>query len=333
MDMKEKTKYLYERFGQRKPFAFSTTDHKRPKYFLLRTFAGDVDLLVILNTLKCRYNCAFCELPQASSGEWISGSNIIAQFGYVLKEVKHALSILDRVTLSNDGSILDESTIPRETILTIVCGINELRRVHTIVLESRLEFVNKDVIQQIQEAAPRARINIRNKILRKSESLEEFLAGLDRVAECKTDLTSYIIYKPAPDMTDSEAFIEAEKSIDYLVDQCQRRSIRLSIRLNPMYCARYSVWANLAKTARNYKPPRITDIMKLAEKKVQEGISIYIGLSSEGLEEVGGSYTYREDYTPHLIGVMKLFNDKKILHFNWDEISSWDGKRDGYNYT
>ncbi len=88
-----------------------------------------------------------------------------------------------------------------------------------------------------------------------------------------------------------------------------------------MYCALNSSWTRLAKSTKNYKPPRITDIMKLAEKKVQEGIPIYIGLSTEGLDEVGGSYVYREDYSPRLIGVLKQFNDRRISRFNWEEIS------------
>jgi archaeosine synthase beta-subunit len=332
MDAMDRTKYLYEHFGQRKLFTASILNHKCPKYFLLRTFAGEIDLLAILNTLKCRYNCGFCELPQKSSSKWISGSSIVAQFEYVMEETKHALSIIDRVTLSNDGSILDDRTMPREALLTIIRCINELRRVRTIVLESRLEFLNKSVIQQIHEADTRTKINIltgfetcdidiRDTVLHKSESLEEFSSGLDSIAECKVDLTCYIVYKPVPDMNDAEAFIEAEKSIDYLVDQCRKRSICLNIRLNPMYCARDSAWASLAKNSRSYKPPRITDIMRLAEKKVQEGLPIYIGLSTEGLEEIGGSYTYREDFTPHLIGMLKQFNDKKISHFNWNELS------------
>src|SRR6266516_115818 len=270
MSLENRIKSLYDEFGQRKSMGRSAPDTQKPHFFLLRTFRGENDLLIILNTKRCRYQCHFCQLPAKSSKTWIASDDILAQFEYVLYEMKHSLSILDRVTLSNEGSVLDSTTLPTETLFTIARCIYELRRVRTLVLETRLEFVDPSVIRQIQEAAPRTVINIltgfethdpyiRDRILFKRESLDAFQAGLNRVAETKSELTAYVLYKPSPVMTDDEAFIEAESTIDYLVNECSHRSIPLTIRLNPMYLAKGSYWARLAKAAPNYKPPRLTD--------------------------------------------------------------------------
>jgi len=57
--------------------------------------------------------------------------------------------------------------------------------------------------------------------------------------------------------------------------------------------------------------------MKLAEIKKQEGIRIYIGLSTERLDN-GNNYQIREDYSSVLIKQVKLFNDEKITQFKWE---------------
>ncbi len=240
--------------------------------------------------------------------------------------MKHSLSVLDRLTFSNEGSMLDATTFPTEALLAIAQGVGELRRVHTLVLETRLEFVDPAVLAAIREAAPRASVSIltgfethdprlRDKVLFKREPLETFERGLDRVAEVGASLTAYVLFKPEQTMTDEEAVREAEASIDYLDAECRRRNIALAIRLNPMYAAAGSHWAMVAHRAPDYRPPRLTDVMQVAADKRRVDLPIYIGLSTEGLDD-GSNYLAREDYSPHLIRLVKLFNDGKLDHFD-----------------
>jgi hypothetical protein len=327
MNPEERVRQLYNEFGQRKPMGISAPNTRTPHYFLNRTFMGENDLLIILNTKRCAYQCYFCQLPAKSTTAFVQADDILSQFMYVLEEVKHSLSVFDRITLSNEGSVLDADTFPTDALLRIAKCIHELRRVRTFVLETRLEFLDGKIIEQIYQLAPRLKINIltgfetynpeiRDKVLFKRESLEKFEEGLDKVAANHLDLTAYVLYKPSQTMTDDDAFIEANKSINYLDEQCKHRNISLSIRLNPMYAAIGSRWAKIAQHTSNYCPPRLTDVMKLAEIKKQEGIKIYIGLSTEGLDN-GSNYDVREDYSPVFIRQVKLFNDGKITKFNW----------------
>jgi len=62
--------------------------------------------------------------------------------------------------------------------------------------------------------------------------------------------------------------------------------------------------------------------MKVAEEETQQDVRIYIGLSTEGLAEDGGSYLARDDYSPQLVRYVKSFNDRRIDRFPWDEIGS-----------
>lgn len=325
--LEERVRELYDTFGQRKPMGHPEHDKRRPLFFLHRTFLGDQDLLFIFNTRRCRYQCDFCQVPAKSSKEYVPAEDIIAQFEYVITELKHSLSILTRVTLSNEGSVLDTETFPTEALLSIGRGIRELRLVRRIVLETRLEFVDPPVIELLREASPPSVVDvlagfetlspeIREGFLGKQESIDQFLAGLDMVRDCRCALTAYVLYKPSPYMTDAEAFSEAEASMDFLASECGKRQIPLTIRLNPMYAARGSPWAALARQNPAYAPPRLTDVMALAEKKANEGFATYIDLSSEGLDEAWGTYSAREDYSPALIKPIKLFNDGKIKTFN-----------------
>lgn len=323
---RQQVRDLYEKFGQRKPMGESAPSPWLPHFFLHRTFLGDQDLLIIFNTKRCKYRCHFCQLPAKSSPVLIPGSEIVSQFTYVMKELKHSLSVLDRLTFSNEGSVLDPATFPPEAMLEIAEGINEMRRVRTLVLETRLEFVNSQVLAQIREAAPRVSLNIltgfethdpyiRDRILFKREPLDIFERGLDHVAEAGAQLTAYVLFKPRWDMSDEEAVAEAESSIDYLAAQTRARGIDLSVRLNPMYAADGSRWAKKAHISPDYQPPRLTDVMRVAEKKRQEGIKIYIGMSTEGLDD-GSNYMAREDYSSALIKPILLFNSGKINSFS-----------------
>lgn len=322
---------LYNEFGQRKDMGKSAPAEDRPHFFLVRTFLGENDLLVILNTKKCRFRCGFCTLPDKSSKKWIADEDVIEQFRYVATELRHTLSIIDRVTLSNEGSILDTTTVGPAAIKEIVRAIGTMRRVRLIEVETRLEFVQADALQQLATLAPRAQIgiltgfetlnkNIRDRILTKGEPLGKFLRGLDVVAKNASSLTAYVLFKPDPAMSDPEACEEATASIRFLAKECSKRELPLTIRLNPMYKAAGSVWAKRADSGVAYLPPRLTDVMRVAEESTREGTRIYVGLSTEGLAEEGGSYPVRADFTPRLIKYVKLFNDGKLDRFPWDEI-------------
>lgn len=323
MSLIEKARRYYNEFGQRKPMGKPAPDDTKPHYFLQRPFLGEQDLVILFNTKRCRYACHFCNLPAKSVRYWVSAEKVLMQFEYVLDELKNTLSVLNRLTISNEGSVLDKETFPREALLTIARVSHELHRVRSFVVETRLEYVEPNLINQIKEANPRAKVNIltgfetldphiRNNVLVKRESLDSFLMGLDKVADCGAELTAYVLFKPSQEMTDEEAAREAEASINFLVEQCRRRNIRLTIRLNPMYAALGTRWAEKAREIGDrYSPPRLSDVLNLARKKRLENIDIYIGLSTEGLSASWGEYTSREDFSPELLKEAQIFNSQK----------------------
>lgn len=327
------TKKLYDEYGQKKAMGDSAPASNLPHFFLLRSFWNELDLLAILNTKRCSYQCHFCQLPQKSSRALISSSDIISQFGYILSETKHILSLVGRVTLSNEGSVLDSKTFPTDALLAIVSSVSQLRLVRTLVCETRLEYLNPDIIQEMQQILKKAKIDIltgfetkdvyiRDNFLGKKESIDQFLRGLDVITQVGISLTSYVLYKPAPMMNDLDAFQEASSTIDFLASECKKRHIPLGIRINPMYVAKGSKWErDMSTNTENYSPPKLTDVMRLAEEKSKaHGIRIYIGLSTEGIADISTTFMARDDYSPKLIRPIKLFNDGKITSFDTNSL-------------
>ena len=324
---------LYDTYGQRKPMGQASPVSTIPHFFLLRTFLGENDLLVILNTKRCRYQCAFCQLPAKSVRSWVPDSDVLAQFRFVADEVRHALSVVDRVTLSNEGSVLDQTTLGGAALHEIVSAIGAMRRVRRLDLETRLEFVRPDVLLRLQDVAPRVTLGvltgfetrdprIRDEILMKREPLSMFLAGLDNVERAGAALTAYVLFKPDPQMSDAGACTEAAETIEFLAAECAARKIELTVRLNPMYLAVGSRWAKKATATAEYSPPRLTDVMRTAEQATEMGVKVYIGLSAEGLAEDDGTYRTRDDYSPALIKHVKLFNDGHTTRFPWAAMES-----------
>lgn len=323
---------LYGAFGQSKPMGSSAPSAELPHFFLLRSFLGEVDLLTIFNTKRCRYQCAFCALPDKATHDWVCDEDVVQQFAHVLAECRHALSLVERVTLSNEGSVLDEETFGSTALEEICDAVNELRRVRRVELETRLEFVRAPRLLALARRMPRVKIGlltgfetvderIRDTVLRKRESLTAFTIGLDEVADAGAALTAYVLFKPDPGMSDEDAFAEGRATIQFLDRETQQRGIPLSVRLNPMYLAPGTHWGRLATRTPEYRPPRLTDVMRLAELSARPDLPIYIGLSTEGLADGRGTYLAREDFDRSMIKWVKLFNDRRIAAFPWGIVS------------
>jgi radical SAM enzyme (TIGR01210 family) len=314
---------LLAAFGPKKPMGTAATSDRLPHFFLHRSFLGDQDLLIILNTKRCRYHCDFCELPTKSSLRSITGEDIVEQFRYVASELKHSLSVLNRLTLSNEGSVLDEHTLPRDALLEICTGAAQFPALRRVVLETRLEFVDTEFLCQLRAIVPRATLDIltgfesrdeyiRDHVLRKHETLSMFLSGLDRVRDSQADLTAYVLFKPSASMTDEEAYDEATRSIRFIADECAQRKINFSIRLNPMYLAVGSKWEAQAASGGGFVPPRLTDVLRVAAEARASGIPVYIGLSTEGLGDDAGTYRSREDFSRELIRQAVALNAQPV---------------------
>lgn len=319
INLQDYVRQVFRKYGPPKAMGSNSGTNQKPHFFLHRKFLEEHDLAILFNTKRCRYNCHFCGLPNKSSTTWISEEDVNAQFKYVINEIRNSIGVLDRLTIANEGSVFDEKTFPWETLLEIVYASKVLPRLKRVVIESRLEFVTEEKLNIVKENMKAPILDIltgfetldeylRDTILGKQESLQSFQDGLDVLEKVGAHLTAYVLFKPHYEMSDEEAWDEAEKSIDYVVESCKKRNIPLTIRLNPMYMAEGTKWAVEAQKNKDYKPPKLSDVLKLAKKKIDEGVSIYLGLTSEGLSDEDNTYRAREDFDTGLLKEAIIMN-------------------------
>lgn len=311
MNLIDYTKNIYKEYGQSK----SMDMLENPCFFLQRKFKSEQDLLIIFKTLPCSFNCKYCNLSKNNYRHFLS---LCDQFAYVIKEMRHSLSTLDRITLSNNGSVLNQETVSRTDLKNILCAITQIRNISRVVIETDLRYVNKEVISELKYILSGVNLNlltgfetldnrIMSNTLGKYRDDVEFVNKLDILAEENCELTAYILYKPDQFMDDAAAYNEALKSIKYLEEQCCKRKIPLTIRINPMFAAKGTPWAEIARDCPQYSPPKLSDIFSLA-KEVQSRIPVYIGLSLEEKSETWGTYRVQQDMTNELLLEVIRFN-------------------------
>lgn len=315
-DMIQTVRSVYKQYGQSKNIDLDNDDC----YFLQRNFIGEQDLLIIFNSGVCTHHCKFCTLWKRQP--YLIAKSISEQFMYVVSEMRHSLSVLDRVTLSNNGSMLNENEVDKQELMNILLSLQEIKNIYKYVIETDLRFVNNETIKYFQPFIENNRRidiltgfetfteSIRNNILGKSISISEFERRLDVLAKGGFDMTAYLLFKPVQDMSDDDALNEAILSAEYLITQTKQRGINLTIRINPMFAARDSEWANIAEKTSNYQPPKLSDILQLAQK-LNDTVPTYIGLSTESKSELWGSYRTREDFSKELLLTAIKFNNHR----------------------
>ena len=306
----EDIKKIYCNYGPSKSMVVKRSNPDIADYFLLRKFSGLNDLLIIFNTRGCPFNCTFCNLKKQKTTD--KECDVLIQFKKVCWELRHSLSIVERLTLSNNSSVLNEDIFPSESLLLILRALKEFKSLKEVVMESNMYFIEANRIRNIMNIIQGKRLviltgfetlneEVRTKILRKPESVELFIQKLDILKECDCDFTAYILYKPDFRMTDNEAYEEAEKTVTFLHNEAMRRGIKLSLRINPMYAAEGTLWCEEAKRTPEYLPPNLSDIIRLARSCKEKGISVYIGLSTENSTKLFGCYRYRQEYSKAIL--------------------------------
>jgi archaeosine synthase beta-subunit len=310
---------VWDTSGARRTMGTGADSRTSCHYHLVRKFKSEVDLAIILNSRPCRYRCTFCRLSaKAAASTWTS-AGILQQMRGVIEHYGDVLDVLDRVTVANEGSVLDDETLDSETLLEIVSGLAAIPSISRIVLETRPEFVTQRRVDEIVKSG-RSKIvdfligfetlddRIRNEVLGKCQRREQLIDVIELLSDSpSTALTSYVLIKPDPKQTDREAVEEAQRTISFLVEHCRRKGVSLCVRLNPMYVCEETPWGRKARAV-GYRPPRLSDVLDIAIWAEMQGVPAYVGLSSEGLASEESSFRSREDYGPALL--------KRVIAFN-----------------
>jgi radical SAM enzyme (TIGR01210 family) len=209
------------------------------------------------------------------------------------------------IILSNNGSIFDAGTLPHASLLYFVSKTShELPNLKKLVFETRIEHVNRSVLQQIKEALEFDDKNIqvelavgveifddevRNKHYKKGLRLEQLEKFAEELGNLGIKLRCYMMYKPLVGMTRQQADEDITKAVNYFDRLVEKYNIDLTMHINPTFAA---IDTDLAEAFEKgeYTPPALADLRQLLHSFKSSKINIYVGLNDEGLAVPGGSF-------------------------------------------
>jgi radical SAM enzyme (TIGR01210 family) len=212
---------------------------------------------------------------------------------------------IDKIILSNNGSMLDEATFSTTALVYLFSKINEhVPGASTVTLETRPEYVDwaeLEVLDRVlKEADTPTQLeigvgfeafddHIRNDVFRKGLSFEAVERMVKDVATYGYHLKFYFMQKPVPGMTDEEAVEDVHKAIDFLSGLAAKSGVSINMHLNPTYAASGTALAD-AHARGEYDPPKLRDVARAVAYARDKTLSVYIGLYDEGLAVPGGSF-------------------------------------------
>jgi radical SAM enzyme (TIGR01210 family) len=187
----------------------------------------------------------------------------------------------------------------------LIANLNlHLPNLNILAMETRPEFVDMAELEFIHRALQEGATptileivigfeafddSIRNTYFHKGLSLETFEDLVKKLAKYNYRLKCYFMLKPVPGITDKQACEDIHQAIDYLNNIQKKYNIIINMHINPTYVAKGTAIEDEFIRG-NYTPPNLFHLAQAAKYARNKGISIYLGLSDEGLAAEGGSF-------------------------------------------
>jgi radical SAM enzyme (TIGR01210 family) len=308
-----------------KTYGFDQThDPSRIAQMWFQTSNEGLVLFVVFYTQACRWSrCLGCNLPSKVSQEHVDYRFLMQQVDTLFADpqVRKYCHDVKKVIISNNGSVLDEDTFSSTALMYLIAKLNlNLPNLSILCMESRPEYVEIAELEFIARALAEGDTptgleiaigfeafddHIRNDVFDKGLTLKVFESLADKLARYQFSLKCYFMQKPVPGISDDDAVADIHNAIDYLNRVSAEVGTRINMHLNPTYAA-VGTALESAFTAGEYQPPRLEDVARAAEGGRDKNISIFIGLSDEGLAIPGGSFLRPENQW--MIAPLEEFN-------------------------
>ncbi|MER7172956.1 hypothetical protein [Streptomyces mesophilus] len=300
-------------------------DPNLPLYIGTRTFLTRRDLVLSFYTTKCQFQCTYCALPTRSATFEVTAEQINRQIDHVFTEKADQLGRFRQLSFGNEGSALDPRRFHRESVDHLLHRAREMENLEILSIETRPEYVKRDYLEHIAKTthAPRLDVTvgfetqddfIRQTVLKKKISRRIMEDRVALLGSLGVKLTSYVLIKPAPRMSDEHGVREAVATMEYLKEICDRYGTELTIYLTPTYIAEGSYLQQTTQPG-DWTPPTIQSIFEVVLAGHGMGLPVYTGLWSEELADESTDFRGREGYDPELRMAMVRFNrDQDVAH-------------------
>jgi radical SAM enzyme (TIGR01210 family) len=299
-------------------------DPNKPAQWWFQESDEGLILFVVFYSQACRWaRCLGCNLPSKMSIDHVSFDCIIKQIDYLfnLPEIVERYDTINKMIVSNNGSVLDEDTFSSTALMYLMAQVNiHFRSLNVLSLESRPEYVDTAELEFLARALHEGETStdlelcigfeafddhIRNDVFDKGLTLDGFEKFVQKLSPYGYRLKCYFMLKPVPGMSDSEAVEDIKQAIDYLDAISSKYEVAINMHLNPTYAARGTLLGK-AFLKGKYLPPYLKDLAQATGYAEGKKISLFLGLSDEGLAEKGGSFIRKGD--EHLMKRLEEFN-------------------------
>ncbi len=272
-------------------------------------------LFVVFYTQACRWSrCLSCNLPSACSKFKVGYKEIRQQVDWVFahQDVIRWREKIRKVIISNNGSVLDQETFSSNALMYLTLMANEnFPNLKVLSIETRTEYVEPSELEflsrAIKEGSTETELelavgfeafddHIRNGVLKKGlpkSAFEKFVAML---APYGFRVKAYVMQKPVPGVSDQESSMDIKLCIEYFVSLSRKYTdpekglrTRIDMHINPTYV---SAGTPLEKAFHQgkYSPPHLRHVAEAILSAEGLPISIFVGLSDEGLSVPNGSF-------------------------------------------
>ena len=305
--VKRQIRYGNKKAGKTYGFDQAHDPSKPVQLWFQRSNEGLV-LFVVFYTQACRWSrCLGCNLPSLVSQEHVPFDYLMRQVDHLFADagVRQRCHDINKVIISNNGSVLDEDTFSSTALMYLIACLNlHVPNLSMVCMESRPEYVDTAELEFIARALAEGDTptgleiaigfeafddHIRNDVFDKGLTLTAFETLVQKLAAYRFHLKCYFMQKPVPGMGDEEAVEDIRKAVDYLDRVHGRFGAAINMHLNPTYVAAGTALEEAFKKG-DYRPPRLEDAARAALAAKGKNISVFIGLSDEGLALPGGSF-------------------------------------------
>lgn len=299
-------------------------DETKPAQMWFQQATEGLVLFVVFYTQACRWSrCLGCNLPSKVSSTHVPYSSIMAQVDTLMADPKvfSRRNEIKKVIISNNGSILDQDTFSSTGLMYLIARLNQnMPSLSVLSMETRPEYVEPEELEFIARALAEGETptvlelalgfeafddHIRNDVFDKGLSLTVFETLVKRIAPYNYLLKCYFMQKPVPGMTDAQAVVDIKNAIDYLSQISARYDAVINMHLNPTYVATGTAIETAFRNG-TYNPPFLKDVITAAHHAAGKPVSIFVGLSDEGLAVPGGSFLRAGE--EHLVDAIERYN-------------------------
>ena len=234
------------------------------------------ELTTILVTRGCRHQqsettgCTMCGYFKDSASRPLNDDDVIAQFQDVMKKHEVDLKTHDNIVLKifNSGSFLDPKEISKTVMREILSMAKQCENIKEIAVESRPEFINEDIIQEMKRSIREEQFievgigletwndTIRQEFINKGFLLSDFTEAHRVLQSAGVGTKVYLFLKPLF-LNENIAIGDLIKSINHLYEMGVS-----TISINPAAIHEGTIMSYFWNK-NQYRPPWLWSVMYL----------------------------------------------------------------------